>query len=531
MTATLTREPELPNPSVAPSERLDLDGWVGEVLNRHAAVGFAVGVVRDGRLTYFGAHGPADIESATPITPDTVFRIASISKTFTAIAVMQLAEAGLVDLDAPADDYLRAFRLIPAKGGTKPATLRHLLTHTAGVPELVRASDLLRPDWGDSVALDEPVPTLPELYGGGLRLHGEPGTTFTYTNHGFAALQQIVEDVSGLPFDRYLRERIFEPLGMADTDLLRTERLAAGLATGYAPGPRGPRRVTERAWTTPGASSVYSTTADLARYIAALMGGGSNEHGSILRPDTMAMMFAPHFQGDPRVPGMGLGFDRGYADGHLVIGHGGILPGFNSQMFVAPEDGAGVIAWATGGHRAMLWLPTETGALINRLIGARADAIRTEIPHQPETWAELCGHYASTGRLTDIRARLMTGFGADVYVAGDRLMLRLLSPVPGLLRGLELHPDSETDPDVFRIDLARFGLPTARVVFTRQPGIGATSMHLDIFPMSLRRAPRRPSRAWQLAVFSAVLASAATLVGRRLRRQAPPSAVSAEARA
>jgi CubicO group peptidase (beta-lactamase class C family) len=258
----------------------------------------------------------------------------------------------------------------------------------------------------------------------------------------------------------------------------------------------------------------------MARYMAALMGGGRNEHGSILRPDTMAMMFAPHFQGDPRVPGMGLGFDRLDDDGHLVIGHGGILPGFNSQMFVAPEDGTGVIAWTTGAHLAMLWLPTETGRLVDRLIGAPIDAIRTDLPQRTETWHELCGHYGYTGRLTDIRSRLMTGFGADVYVAGDKLMLRLLSPVPGLLRGIQLHPDSETDPDVFRVDLAAFGLPTAGIVFTRRPDVGATAMHLDIFPMSLRHqhpAPRR-LKAWHLAVFSTLLATAATLVARRLWR-------------
>jgi CubicO group peptidase (beta-lactamase class C family) len=518
-----THTPSRPKPrarhSGIPIEELDLDAWIGEVLHRHPAVGFAIGVVRDGRLASFAAHGPADIEAGTPITEDTTFRIASITKTMTAIAVMQLHEAGLVDLDAPANQYLLAFQLVPDTGSSAHATVRHLLTHTAGVPEVLRATDLLRPDWGDSVAPDAPVPTLAELYRGGIRLHGEPGTTFTYTNHGFAALQQIVEDVTGRPFDRYLRERLFEPLGMNDTDLVRTDRLVRRQATGYTPGPRGPRRVVDRAWTTPGASTVTSTTADMARYVAALMGGGSNEHGAILRPETMATMFAPHFQPDSRVPGMGLGFDRADAGGHLVIGHGGILPGFNSQMFVAPDDGVGLIAWTTGGHRAMLWLPTETGRLLDQLIGVPGEGIRTGIPARPETWADLCGHYRPSGRLTDIRARLATGFGADVYVKGDRLMLRLLTPVPGLVRGLELYPDSETDPDVFRIDLSPFGLPTARIVFSREPGGGITALHLDIFPMSLRRAPeRRRAPAWRMAAVSAALSVGATLLVRRLRR-------------
>jgi CubicO group peptidase (beta-lactamase class C family) len=89
-------------------------------------------VVRNGRLEFFHGHGAADIASNTPITADTVFRIASITKTFTAIAVMQLSEQGRIDLDAPAHDYLRAYRLLPAKAGFRPATVRDLLTHTAG---------------------------------------------------------------------------------------------------------------------------------------------------------------------------------------------------------------------------------------------------------------------------------------------------------------------------------------------------------------------------------------------------------------
>jgi len=109
---------------------------VVELLIRHAGVGLAVGVVRNGQLEFFRGHGVADIESNTPITEDTVFPIASIIKTFTAIAVMQLWEQRLIDLDAPANDYLRACRLIPAKASFRPATVRGLLTRMAGVPQM-----------------------------------------------------------------------------------------------------------------------------------------------------------------------------------------------------------------------------------------------------------------------------------------------------------------------------------------------------------------------------------------------------------
>ncbi len=311
-----------------------LKAWLDELLNRHPAVGLAVGVVRDGRLELFYAHGLADIESRTPITEDTVFRIASISKTFTAVAVTQLWERGLVDLDAPANEYLRAFQLVPARAGWRPATVLHLLTHTAGLLEVVHPSRRLRHVFYESFALGEPMPTLAEYYRGGLRLVSEPGATFRYTDHSFSTLGQIVEDVSGMPLDRYLGERVFEPLGMADTDLLRSERVESRLATGYTLGFRGPRAVTDRQELTAAASSIYSTPRDMARYLAALLGGGANEHGRILEPASQAMMFEAHYRTHPLIPGIGLAFDRFSVGGHHVVGHEGILPGFNSQIFV-----------------------------------------------------------------------------------------------------------------------------------------------------------------------------------------------------
>ena len=190
---------------------LEVKARVGEILNRRPAVGFALGVVRNGSLEFFYGHGVADVGSKRPVAEDTVFRIASITKTFTAIAVMQLWEQGLVDLDAPANDYLRAYRLVPAKSSWRPATVRHLLTHTAGIGEQVPRSGMLRRDFGESVKVGRRMPSLAEYYRGRLRLYAEPGTMFRYGDHGPATLGQIVEDVSGTSLDRYFREHVFGP--------------------------------------------------------------------------------------------------------------------------------------------------------------------------------------------------------------------------------------------------------------------------------------------------------------------------------
>jgi CubicO group peptidase (beta-lactamase class C family) len=476
-----------------------LQARIDGILNRRPAVGLAVAVVRNGSLEFFHGHGLADIASSSPITKDTVFRIGSITKTFTAIAVLQLWERGLVDLDAPANDYLHAYQLVPAEPGFRPATLRQLLTHTAGIPEVVRAADLLHPGWGPfdarpavhSVRTGAPLPSLAEYYRGGLRLVVEPGSAFAYSNHGFATLGQIVEDMSGMPLERYFRERIFEPLGMADSDLVRSERVASRLATGYVLGHRGANPVPDRDWIGAGGGGIYSTTRDLARYLAALLGGGANQHGSVLEPATLATMFAPHYQPDPRLPGMGLAFFRGDAGGHRVVGHEGILPGFNSQLSLAPDDGVGVIALTNGSRGAFVWLQTELGGLLRQLLDVPDETVRTDIPHHPEIWSDLCGHYRLPKGISDLRGRVTMAGGAEVLVRGGRPMVRLLTPVPALYRGFPLHPDDEQDPYAFRLDLSRFGMATARVVFGREAGVGVTALHTDLQALSLYKRPAR----------------------------------------
>ncbi len=517
MLATSTRRRGETKQRAPEIDDLELKARVNEILNRRPAVGLAMGVVRNGRLESFHGQGLANIAANRPITEDTVFRIASITKTFTAIAVMQLCEQGLVDLDAPANNYLQAYKLVPAKAGFRPATVRHLLTHMAGIREVLHLSGLLRMrDLGETVELGRPVPTLSEYYRGGLRIYAEPGTSFMYTNHGFATLGQIVEDVSGKPLDRYMREHIFEPLGMADTDLVRSERLQSRLATGYELRSSGAEAVTDYELIPLGGGGIYSTPRDMARYLAALLGGGANEHGSVLKPATVATMFAPQYQPDPRIPGVGLAFFRTNLGGHLAVEHDGILPGFDSQIFLAPNDGVGVMAFANGAKRGMHWLTPEVGAVLKQLLGVPDAVIRTDVPQHPEMWGDVCGWYRFPAHLTD-PARLAIGPGAEVAVRRGRLMVRFLSPIPALYRGFPLHPDDERDPYVFRVALPWFGIGTGRVVFSRKPGVGTTAFHLDFAPMSFEKQPgKKNPRVWVTGAFGALaLVTAAGVVRHR----------------
>jgi CubicO group peptidase (beta-lactamase class C family) len=166
----------------------------------------------------------------------------------------------------------------------------------------------------------------------------------------------------------------------------------------------------------------------MARYVAALLDGGRGEHGSILKPETLAVMFAPHYQPDPRLPGVGLAFFRGGIGGHLEVEHDGLIPGFSSQMSVAPDDNVGVVAFTNGAKSAKAWLGAEVTGVMRSLLGVPDDMIRTDVPQRPELWGDLCGWYSFRGSFRDVQKWFIAG--AEVFVRRGQLMLRALSPIP-----------------------------------------------------------------------------------------------------
>lgn len=506
------------------------DDWLGsrisEVLHRRPAVGLAVSIVGDD-VDGFVGHGLADIASATPISDETVFRIGSITKTMTAVAVMQLWERGLVDLDAPAENYLNAYRLVPAEDGWRPVTMRHLLTHTSGIPDVLHVGDLLHPSWGPfagrppllSAEVGEKLPSLAEYYRKGVPVVDEPGSVFAYSNHGFAALGQMVEEVSGQSLDRYFRQHVFEPLGMEDSTLVRSEGVESRLARGYDFGPRGPKAIADREWIGAGGGGVYSSSRDMVRYVKALLGAGSNEHGSVLAPATVAMMFECQYQPDSRMPGVGLGFFRHNLEGHGVLGHDGILPGFNSSLMIAPDEGVGLVALTNGSRGAMAWLPQESEKLLKELAGITDDVRCGEFPQHPEIWDRVCGRYRLS-RVGDLRGRVGMGDGCEVRVAGGRLMIRLLTPIPTLYRGFPLLPDDPDDPYIFRVDLSTMSTAPVRLVFTRDEH-GRRLIHTDLGgqPISLYEKDCSERRFVVLAYEAAARLKSMCLVRGKVRKR------------
>ncbi|WP_344063444.1 serine hydrolase domain-containing protein, partial [Terrabacter lapilli] len=339
-----------------------------------------------------------------------------------------------------------------------------------------------------------------------------------YQRGGRVHLGQLVEDVSGQALREYLRDRVLDPLGMQHTDLTRSDRVSPGLATGYVLRRRGlvPARVREVP--TPGGGGLYSTAADLACYLRCLLEGGSGPRGRILDPETVAQLFTPHYQPDPRLPGMGLGFDLAAEDGRRVAAKDGVVSGFLSAMALAPSAGTGVLALANTGGLSGRGAPVEVvGAVLRELLDLPEDPIRHDITPRPDVWAELCGWYAPTpGMVTNLFTRTLMGAGAEVVVEDRRLVLKPLTPVPALRRGMVLHPDDPKDPYAFRVDFSSLGMGTLPVVFaTTDDGGRVGRLWLDLMGFDKRRDTRNPRRLLGAGLAAATVAGGVARLTRR----------------
>ena len=305
---------------------------------------------------------------------------------------------------------------------------------------------------------------------------------------------------------------------MDHTDLVRSERVRSRLATGYVLRSRGLKPVADRDVPTPGGGGMYSTAADVARYIAALQQIYARKHDLVLEPETLASMFQPHFQLDPRLPGMGLAFELGEEAGHKTISKTGIVSGFHSAIVVAPEDRIGVIALSnTGGLNGRNATAPLAAALLRRRLGLPDQTIRSDIPARPETWKEICGWYSpDRGPVTNLFTRALMGAGAEVTVRDGRLMLKPLHPVPAIRHGMRLHPDDANDPYVFRVEMPEYGI-NLRVVFSHSHEQGRTRTRLltDSFSFQKRPDARNP-RSW---VQGALLVGATAIAVRQRRER------------
>jgi CubicO group peptidase (beta-lactamase class C family) len=305
------------------------DGMFPYALHRAGIPGGVIVVVKDGKVLFAKGYGYANVAKRTPVNPNlTLFRPGSVSKLFTWTAVMQLVQAGKIDLDADVNKYID-FTIPPFEG--KPVTMRNLMTHSPGFEETVR--DLLV-DTKDQVLpidvyLKRRLPT---------RIF-PPGEVIAYSNYGATLAGYIVQRVSGEKFEDYIAKHIFEPLKMVHSTFVQPlpANLAPLMANGYVNGQVKPFEFVD---TAPAGSST-STGIDMSRFMLAYLNGGTLDGFQMLKPATIKEMWTPQVPEEKGLPGFDLGFYEDDFNGLTIVGHGGDTVAFHSDLHLIPAKNVG----------------------------------------------------------------------------------------------------------------------------------------------------------------------------------------------
>jgi len=308
-----------------------LDGLLPAQLEREDIAGAVVAVVKDGKVLFAKGYGFSDVEKRKSVSPaETLFRPGSISKLFTWTSVMQLVEQGKLDLDRDVNDYLD-YKIPPAF--SKPITLRNVLTHTPGFEET--AKELFVADASKMRPLGE---YLREHIPGRIF---PPGVTPAYSNYATAMAGYIVQRTSGKPFEQYVADNIFIPLGMGHTTFVQPlpPNLSSFMSNGYQQASKEAKPY-EFVQAFP-AGSVATSAADMCIFMMAHLQDGRWNDKQILKPETAKLMHARAFASDPRLNGMALGFYEETRNGHRIIGHGGDTLYFHSDLHLIHDSNVG----------------------------------------------------------------------------------------------------------------------------------------------------------------------------------------------
>lgn len=361
-----------------------------EVYSAHAVSnhipGYGYGVVVDGHLIHVRTAGMATLNPERPVTEETRFRIASMTKSFTAMAILKLRDAGKLSLEDPVERWIPQFsRVKPPTTDSPMITLRHLLRMSAGFPQ--------DDPWGDR-RLEDTVRQLEELVSGGLAFSNPPGVTWEYSNLGYGLLGQVVTRASGRPFQEYITREILRPLGMTNTVWEFTKVPDGRMAQGYRwENGRWREEPLLHDGTFGAMGGLITTVGDFSRYVAFHLDAWPPRNDPDLgpvrrstrremhRPAEVLSVVTNHFTldgtPDPRVAGYSFGLSWNQdARGVIWLRHGGGLPGFGSEHRFLPDYGIGLIAFA---NRTYAPMTAANAAAMELLVSAARIPPRQEV--------------------------------------------------------------------------------------------------------------------------------------------------------
>ena len=378
------------NPDLATAIDI-LDSWVDLNMHKSHQPGLALGIVYDGELLWGKGYGVGDLDTQTPITLDTRFRIASITKTFTATGIMQLRDAGKLNLDDPVSKYLDWFNL--RYEDSPEITIRHLLSHASGLPRDSHNSmwrDQNSPTWDEFVeATKQRAPTRP------------PNDKFAYSNLGYSLLGGIIAEVSGQSWEDYLQENILNPLGMTETYPV-PKADDSQLAKGYSRFDDNYDRTERGFWLMQGfeaSANFASSINDLVKYAKFHLSKGKTP---ILSGHTLRDMHRVHWLYDKWEGGYGLGISSYKIKDWVISGHSGGYPGYITLFSLCREHNVGVIA-LTNAHGISPFIVAERAykQVLPEIIKATAKAQSESDP----AWEKYLGEYADDWGISKVVIR------------------------------------------------------------------------------------------------------------------------------
>ena len=380
-----------PHPKVAQALRL-AEAWLDAQVAYERLPGVSVGVVVDQELIWSRGLGWADIAARRPAAPDTIYGICSISKLFTAVAVMRERDAGRLRLDDAIGAHLPYFKLEQTLSGSPAVTVRDLLTHSGGVPR-----ESAQPYWTDP---DFAFPTTDEIVRGlaGQKMLYPAERYYQYSNLGLALLGQVVERTSGVAYADYVRQHVIAPLHLTSTTpALPEEEAGRRLATGYGVLGRDGGREVMPLYRTRGvapAAGFASTVDDLAAFASwqfRLLGGGGTE---VIAAATLREMQRPQWIDPDWKTTRGLGFWVGRLDDTTLVGHSGSCPGYRTTIRLEPRQKVAVIVLVN----AMGVSPEAIAAQLLKLLGPALKEAKAAAPAAAAPSVDLsrfAGLYAS----------------------------------------------------------------------------------------------------------------------------------------
>ncbi len=343
-----------------------------------------VGITNRERLLHLSAYGFADLERRILIRRDSRFEIGSISKSFASIALLQLQEQGRLDIDNPVTEYLPWLRI---KTRFRPITLRHLMTHTAGI---IRGSDESLSAYTEALDLQKIGTSTP------------PGRFFHYSNTGYKILGLVLEELLGKSNGQIIKERVVEPLGMKDTETVIWNEMREGLPVGYRarnddrPLPRNGKLVPSALFESETADgSILSTASDMAIYVRMILNKGMGPEGRLVSQKSFEMLtqkFVDSSDANSKEHyGLGLGIRT--VSGHTYVGHTGGMLGFISEILADMDEGLGAVA-LNNSHVDSNNIALNTLAILNAAVrGDRLKSLPQRDPFHVKNAPDYAGEY------------------------------------------------------------------------------------------------------------------------------------------